>query len=595
MRAVSLLATLVLAKALVLVGRDLIGSPWAVLAFFWQDLLVALCFALLDLRLRHLRLAWAIYAIISLYAAINVPLTNLFSTPLTWPMVQATRGALADSVRHHLTWENLRWIAAVLLGATGFPILAKRFQLKLNCTLNGFAWAIVALGPLASTLVETQGLHRNALFALLASTLPRIQAQPFSDDWRASPFASPPAKSIEQFHGLASGRNVILVLLESTGAAYLHTYGAAEDPTPNLTAMAKSSIVLENAYAVYPESIKGLFSVLCSEYAAMDTAPETYERAPNPSVAQTLRHAGYRTALFHSGRFDYLGMQSIIRNRGFEVLEDAGNIGGNHQSSFGVEESSAVKRILHWIDTLAAPDRFFITYLPIAGHHPYDSVGSGPFPDGDDLGRYRNALHCGDAALGDLIGGLQERGLYEKTLFVFLGDHGEAFGQHSGNFGHTLFIYEENVRVPCLIAAPGALEEQTRIKPVASTIDLAPTILELLDIPTPREFEGRSVFDGANRMALFHTDYSLGLLGVRDENWKFIYEVDSDRGKLFDLSRDPREQINLATQETERVRFYRERLLRWSAAERDKAIRFRNRDETLSHETASTKPGNRSW
>ena len=50
-----------------------------------------------------------------------------------------------------------------------------------------------------------------------------------------------------------------------------------------------------------------------------------------------------------------------------------------------------------------------------------------------------------------------------NTLFVLFGDHGEAFGQHEGNFGHTLFIYDENVRVPYVIAAPGLTEDKIRI------------------------------------------------------------------------------------------------------------------------------------
>jgi hypothetical protein len=72
-------------------------------------------------------------------------------------------------------------------------------------------------------------------------------------------------------------------------------------------------------------------------------------------------------ALFHSGRFGYLGMEDVIRNRGYSTLEDAGNIGGNHNSSFGVDEPSTVVRVLQWIDSLPAGGSFFVSYLPIAG------------------------------------------------------------------------------------------------------------------------------------------------------------------------------------------------------------------------------------
>src|ERR1051326_5003855 len=98
-------------------------------------------------------------------------------------------------------------------------------------------------------------------------------------------------------------------------------------------------------------------------------------------------------------------MEAVIRNRGFATLEDAGDIGGNHDSSFGIDEPSTVARILRWIDAAPRGQRFFLTYLPIAGHHPYETPERGPFPDHDDIGRYRNALRYGDTSLGTLLDG----------------------------------------------------------------------------------------------------------------------------------------------------------------------------------------------
>ena len=287
------------------------------------------------------------------------------------------------------------------------------------------------------------------------------------------------------------GRNVMLVILESTGARHLGLYGGTPDPAPNLTELARRSILFERAYAVYPESIKGLFATLCSRYPAFDTPPELYAEVPCASLPATLASAGYRTALFHSGRFAYLGMRSVIDHRGFAVLEDAGAIGGRVDSSFGVDEASAVERMLGWIDSLPKGERFFVTYMPIAGHHPYASSTDGPFTGDDDFARYMNAVHEGDAALGQLLRGLRERQLDDDTLVVVFGDHGEAFGEHQGNFAHTLFIHEENVRVPYVIAAPGAITEAIRVKRVASVIDTAPTIVDLARVARGRRASGR--------------------------------------------------------------------------------------------------------
>ena len=269
------------------------------------------------------------------------------------------------------------------------------------------------LGSRATARVETFGRHQNPLIALVASSLPRVRAQAEQGNWSTSPFGPKTAEDLRQWRAAACGRNVILILLESTGAEYLASYGAGVDPTPRLTALAGQSILFENAYCVYPESIKGLFSVLCSQYPAFDTQPSDYERVRVPSLAQVLSTNGFRTALFRSGRFMYLGMESIIRQRGYTLLEDAGDIGGNQQSSFGVDEPATVTRMLAWIDARpGAP--FFLTYLPIAGHHPYATPHGGPFPEKDELGRYYNALHEGDAALGAFLDGLQRRHLLKR-------------------------------------------------------------------------------------------------------------------------------------------------------------------------------------
>src|SRR5579885_1238271 len=153
-------------------------------------------------------------------------------------------------------------------------------------------------------------------------------------------------------------------------------------------------------------------------------------------------------------------------------------------------------------------------------------------------------------------------------LLVICGDHGEAFGQHPGNFGHVLFLHEENVRVPLLFAAPGLTDEPVRVGRVASLADLAPTVLDLLGLPLPSECQGRSLLGGRSRVALFCTDYSLALVGLRDGRWKCIHEVESGRTWLFDLAADPAEMSDVAGEYPERAGAYREHLLRWARGQK---------------------------
>ena len=567
MRAASLFGVFLVARIFILAGRNIPFSVLAPIAYVWQDLLFCLLFAVFESVFRRSRMMWLPYGAVVAYAAVNVPVARVLSSPLTWPMIRAARGPLADSITYHLTPANLG--CSALVGAVGvlLPFALRRWGARPGDASILAAAMVIAAGPAAVSRIETVGLERNFVLALVQTALPRRPARPSDRDWRASPCDTPATEDLSQYRAAAAGRNVVLVALESAGARYLRPYGAAEDPMPNLTSLADHSILFENAYAVYPESIKGFFSVLCSRCPAFNTAPEDYGKLSCPSLARALSAGGYRTALFHSGRFMYLGMESILENRGFQTLEDAGAIGGNFESSFGVDEPSTVRRILSWIDALPRGQRFFVTYLPIAGHHPYAAPVSGPFPEDREIDRYRNALHYGDAALGALLNGIRSRGLDRKTLLVVYGDHAEAFGQHEGNAGHTLFLYEENVRVPFVLAMPGIQEGGLRVRRTASLIDTAPTILDLLGLAVPAGFQGHSLLQPGNRMALFFTDYSLGFLGLRDGCWKYIYELDSRRSKLFDVCADSGERNDLSTQFPQKVKAYTRILQEWIAAQ----------------------------
>jgi glucan phosphoethanolaminetransferase (alkaline phosphatase superfamily) len=567
----SLLIVFVVAKAIALVGHDVPLSWWSPIAFFWHDAAVVLLFAVLAAGLNgRATFVWGLYAALALYAAVNVPVTRVLSTPMTWAMWRAAGGPLSDSIAVYATWDNILLTMIVIALAIASPRILGRTRenvLRHHVQLLALA-AIVALGPLAASRVETRGLDRNAWTALVmrpAGAMPRLLARSAANRWTAAGFEQTGDGRLARFRGVAAGRHIVMVSLESTAAQYLGLYGANPDVMPNLSALAEHAIVFDHAYAVYPESIKGLFSILCSSYPAFDTAAESYDAVPCTSIAGVLSRRGYRTALFHSGRFGYLGMDAIIRERGYDILEDAGDIGGRRNSSFGVDEPSTVARILNWIDGVAEGDRFFVTYLPIAGHHPYDAPESGPFPERTDFDRYRNALHDGDAALGTLIRGIRARGLEERTLWIVFADHGEAFGQHDGNYGHTFQIFDENVRVPMIIAAPGLVARQARSTQIVSLIDTAPTLLDLIGEPAPARYDGRSMLDGAPRIAFFFADYSRGLLGLRDGRFKMIYELDSRRAKLYDLHDDAGERRDVARRDPDRAAWYERNLLAWNS------------------------------
>ncbi|HTC91704.1 MAG TPA: sulfatase [Bryobacteraceae bacterium] len=576
MRCASLFLVFVLAKLMMVWGHTAPVTGWSLAAYIWQDAVIALAFGAFDIAMQRIgapaRIVWVVYWAVAIYAAINIPVGRVLSTPLTRPMLRAARGPLADSMLIYLTASNILSGASVLAAAAGLPWLMRSMPRQFARSVVVCAIALVLLGPTSSSRVDTRGMDRNVVTALIDTGLPRVVAANGATQWRESRFQADGTEDLSRFRGAAQGFNVVMVSLESTAAQYLSLYGALYggeyDAMPNLSALARSAVVFENAYAVYPESIKGLYSVLCSTFPAFDSQPEEYAKLGCSSVASILGDAGYRTAMFHSGRFGYLGMESIIRHRGYQTLEDAGDIAGNHNSSFGVDEPATVTRMLAWIDALPRGQHFFLTYLPIAGHHPYATPERGPFAGTDEIDQYRNALHYGDASLGTLIQGLRARGLEQNTVWVIYGDHGEAFHQHEGNYGHTFFLYDENIHVPFLIAAPGLMRGEQRVHKVVSLVDTAPTILDLMGIQPANNYQGHSMLDATPRMALFFADYSLGLLGLRDGRWKFIYEIGSGRARLFDMEHDPRELSDLSGREAARVSWYGQMVRGWCSAQK---------------------------
>jgi arylsulfatase A-like enzyme len=174
--------------------------------------------------------------------------------------------------------------------------------------------------------------------------------------------------------------------------------------------------------------------------------------------------------------------------------------------------------------------------------------------------RYLRSLHETDQALGSLFRQLAERRLLASTLVVILGDHGEAFGQH-GHMFHRL-LYEEEVRVPLVLSNPRLFHGEVD-STLGGTIDIAPTVMDLLGYPIAREWQGRSLFDRDRARGVYLFGPYSGLFGYRQGSRKLIYNPISGESELYDLATDPEESSNLASRYPELVHLGRERLAAW--------------------------------
>jgi len=173
--------------------------------------------------------------------------------------------------------------------------------------------------------------------------------------------------------------------------------------------------------------------------------------------------------------------------------------------------------------------------------------------------KYRNSLHYADAVLGMLVDRLEREGLMDNTLFILVADHGEAFSQHRGNYGHPLFLYEENVHVPLLIYNRRLFPRPVVFTGLSRHIDILPTIQDALGIPDLEGQEGISLLaERREQMALLHTSWNDELLGLRDARWKYIRNSVSGAEELYDLEADPAEAKNLVAEKQDVAARYRD-------------------------------------
>ncbi|HYN42047.1 MAG TPA: sulfatase-like hydrolase/transferase, partial [Thermoanaerobaculia bacterium] len=243
-------------------------------------------------------------------------------------------------------------------------------------------------------------------------------------------------------------RNVLLVVLESTGSRYLSLYGSPYPTTPNLVAEAGHALVYDSFYSHVGLTANSLAALGLSVYPYMTWREysQEYPDFPGDTLANMLSPLGYRTAFLTSSFLDYVGLEGFLQNRGFDEVRDWPDLSKESAiSSWGGDEAVLVDRTLEWIDR----DRerpFFGLLWTQQSHHPYDPApgqpvvdyfAGGPLPPDDwDLGRHLNTLAEVDRQLGRLFAGLRERGLADDTLVVVTGDHGECFGAPHRTWGH---------------------------------------------------------------------------------------------------------------------------------------------------------------
>ena len=272
-----------------------------------------------------------------------------------------------------------------------------------------------------------------------------------------------------------------------------------------------------------------------------------------PRLASVFQKADFATAAFIAS--SVLDRQSGLA-RGFDVYSDRFERGADQRTGDAVTAEA-----IGWLRSPPKP-RFFAWVHLYDPHAPYT-------PPEPYATRYAGRPYDGEVAwcdelVGRIVTALREVGELDDTLVIVTSDHGEALGEH-GEDVHGYFVYEATLRVPLLMRGPG-VTPGTRIEALARTIDLFPTILDLMGVGRDQPSSGRSLAPALrggqltdepafaeSLVPLLHYGWS-DLRSVRDGRWKYIL---APRPELYDLDSDPGEVRNLASQQQTRAQAMR--------------------------------------
>lgn len=379
-----------------------------------------------------------------------------------------------------------------------------------------------------------------------------------------------------------AARNLVLVTIDTLRADRLGCYGSATVATPNLDRLAREGAMAPQASVhvslTRPSHVSLLTGLLPAEHGVRDNVSPSLSPGVT-TLAESLQAAGFRTGGFVSSIV--LSAQSGL-GRGFQTFDDRFEGEGSDVRFLNTIQRRGDRTLepaLRWLEDNRTAGRLFAWIHLYDPHDPYE-------PPEPYASRYAERPYDGEVAwsdelVGRLDGALQRLGLGPETLLVVTSDHGEGLGDH-GETVHGFFVYQSTLAVPLILRGPG-IAPGGRLGVTARSIDLVPTVLDLLAVAVPARMKpsGRSLAPALRAQAspaeeptyaesllpLLHFGWS-DLRALRDGRWKYIQ---APRPELYDLQDDPGEMRNLAAEQPARAEALRAALGGKLAAERSSA------------------------
>lgn len=406
--------------------------------------------------------------------------------------------------------------------------------------------------------------------------------------------------------------NIVMISIDTIRPDHFGCYGYARNTTPEIGRFAEEAVRFENVVVPMSHTLPSHVSLFTGLY------PKSHGVKMNgvnfdsnfPTVTEILKNQGFKTAAF-------VGSVILDSHRGlshgFDLYDD-------DMKGQSWRRAKDVRRAAEkWIKE-NHKSRFFVfahfwdAHAPYSPPAPFDTLfhrldlnselnsiyrGTGSnhlhlklqYPDYEkkDLFKlvhkqqnlYDGEVRYIDQNIGKLLNLLKSLGLWDETLVVITGDHGESLGER-GYWGHDL-LFDEQILVPLLVKVPGYPRARESVNETVRTIDICPTILDLLHIDHHLSFDGKSfveIFRTKKRLKsrpafIERRDYPARMrqrspeecgkgdeYALRTTQWKFIMKTMAE-DELYNLIADPYEQENIIKLKPKVARNLREKLRLW--------------------------------
>lgn len=350
----------------------------------------------------------------------------------------------------------------------------------------------------------------------------------------------------------ADQRNLILITVDTLRADYLSCNGSKKVQTPNIDRLAAGGANFQRVRSAVPLTLPAHASILTalypSEHGVRDNG--TYVLGGDKvTLAEVLKKHGYTTAAFVGS---FVLDHRFGLSQGFDVYDDRITETASQLENMEAERSAGAvySAFANWLETQDLKRPLFLWIHLYDPHAPY--VPPEPYRTKYQQQPYAGEIAYVDAIVGKILQQLESRKLIDNGIVALVGDHGESLGEHEETT-HSVLIYNATLHVPMLIYAPGVVKPGVKIDSLCRTIDLAPTLLETLNIPD-KLGEGvswKSVMEqkasAPSVIAYSESLYARFNLGWGElqgmEAGKYHY-IQSPRPELYDTEKDPAELNN---------------------------------------------------